>query len=100
MSIKSTTSFSSVITALRFPLILLVVAIHLISSTAISPTGTTGWHFVYLYISELISHNLADIAVPMFFFISGYYGFYKKDWRQEAVWSVELKKRAKTLLLP
>lgn len=36
----------------------------------------------------------------MFFFISGYYAFYKKDWRQEAVWSVELKKRAKTLLLP
>ena len=101
MSIKSTASFSSVITALRFPLILLVVAIHLISSTATHPsTAIGGGVFIYLYISELLSHNLANIAVPMFFFISGYYAFYKKDWRQEAVWSVELKKRAKTLLLP
>lgn len=101
MSIKATTSFSSVITALRFPLILLVVAIHLLGSTATHPnTATGGGVFIYLYISELLSHNLANIAVPMFFFISGYYAFYKKDWRQEAVWSVGLKKRAKTLLLP
>lgn len=36
----------------------------------------------------------------MFFFISGYYAFYKKDWSQRSVWTVELKKRVKTLLVP
>ena len=36
----------------------------------------------------------------MFFFISGYYAFYKKDWSQRSVWTIELKKRVKTLLVP
>lgn len=95
----STPSFSSVITALRFPLILLVITIHLIGyDPRIPQWGAPEW--LYLYTTELISHCLAGIAVPMFFFISGYYAFYKKDWSQRTIWTVELKKRIKTVLVP
>lgn len=99
MSTSSTPNFSSVITALRFPLILFVVAIHLVGEDLRLPQwGTSDWF--YLYTTEFISHSLARIAVPMFFFISGYYAFYKKDWSQRSVWTAELKKRVKTLLVP
>jgi len=99
MSKPSTSSFSAVITALRFPLIIMVVAIHLISDKLTLPQwGAPNW--LYIYVSEFLSHSLPRIAVPMFFFISGYYAFYKKDWSQRSVWTVELKKRVKTLLIP
>ena len=99
MSKTSTSSFSAVITALRFPLIIMVVAIHLISDKITLPQwGTSSW--LYTYVSEFLSHSLPRIAVPMFFFISGYYAFYKKDWSQRPIWTVELKKRVNTLLIP
>ena len=99
MSKTSTSSFSAVITALRFPLIIMVVAIHLISDKLTLPQwGAPNW--LYIYVSEFLSHSLPRIAVPMFFFISGYYAFYKKDWSQRSIWTVELKKRVKTLLIP
>ena len=99
MSKPSTSSFSAVITALRFPLIIMVVAIHLISDKLTLPQwGAPNW--LYIYVSEFLSHSLPRIAVPMFFFISGYYAFYKKDWSQRSIWTVELKKRVKTLLIP
>lgn len=70
MSTSSTPNFSSIITALRFPLILFVVAIHLVGEDLRLPQwGTSDWF--YLYTTEFISHSLARIAVPMFFFISG-----------------------------
>ena len=94
MSKTSTSSFSTVITALRFPLIIMVVAIHLISDKITLPQwGTSSW--LYTYVSEFLSHSFPRIAVPMFFFISGYYAFYKKDWSQRSIWTVELKKRVK-----
>ena len=99
MSKTSTSSFSAVITALRFPLIIMVVAIHLISDKLTLPQwGAPNW--LYIYVSEFLSHSLPRIAVPMFFFISGYYAFYKKDWSQRSIWTVELNKRVKTLLIP
>ena len=99
MSKTSTSSFSAVITALRFPLIIMVVAIHLISDKLTLPQWGAP-NCLYIYVSEFLSHSLPRIAVPMFFFISGYYAFYKKDWSQRSIWMVELKKRVKTLLIP
>gem|GEM_PF-2660835 len=55
MSIKATTSFSPVITALRFPLILLVVAIHLLGSTATHPNTATGGGGIYIPIYQRIT---------------------------------------------
>lgn len=53
-----------------------------------------------IYITGFISRGLSRIAVPMFFFISGYYAFYKKDWRQKSIWILEIKKRLKSLFFP
>ena len=77
----------------------MVVAIHLISDKLTLPQWGAP-HWLYIYISEFLTHSLPRIAVPMFFFISGYYAFYKKDWSQRSIWTVELKKRVKTLLIP
>ena len=64
MSKPSTSSFSAVITALRFPLIIMVVAIHLISDKLTLPQwGAPNW--LYIYVSEFLSHSLPRIAVPI-----------------------------------
>ena len=89
-------SFSNVVSLLRFPLILLVVAIHAVALELRFPEGNT----LYIYISELLSHGIARIAVPLFFFFSGYYTFYHKDWSLPTVWRKEWGKKARSLLLP
>lgn len=91
------TSFSSVVSLLRFPLILLVVAIHAVGNDLRAPDATG---YIYIYISELISHGIARIAVPLFFFFSGYYTFFRKDWSLPATWRKEWPKKARTLLVP
>ena len=95
---------SDVIRALRAPLMLLVVFIHVplatnYSQTLSFPSFTGAW--LYEYISKLISYTLGHIAVPTFFFISGYYLFYKsQNWLKLRVYSAEIKKRVRTLLIP
>lgn len=92
-----TASFSSVVSLLRFPLILLVVTIHALSDELRTPGLTS---YIYIYISELISHGIARIAVPLFFFFSGYYTFFRKDWGRPETWRKEWPKKARTLLVP
>lgn len=90
-------SFSRVVSLLRFPLILLVIAIHALGDSL--RTLDSG-SYIYIYISELFSHGIARIAVPLFFLFSGYYTFYRKDWSQPTTWQAEWKKKARSLLLP
>lgn len=90
-------SFSNVVSLLRFPLILLVIAIHALGSELRLPEGSNP----YIYISELLSHGIARIAVPLFFFFSGYYTFYHKDWSLPTVEEgVGQKGSQSTLTLP
>lgn len=95
---------SDVIRALRAPLMLLVVFIHVpfasdYGQVLSSPTLSGLWF--YGYISKLISYTLGHIAVPTFFFISGYYLFYKsQNWLRQEVYFAEIKKRIRTLLIP
>lgn len=97
MSTSSTQGdFSKVVSLLRFPLILLVIAIHALSEKLRLPESGN----VYQYVSEQLSHGIACIAVPLFFFFSGYYTFYHKDWSLPAVWKKEWAKKARSLLLP
>lgn len=92
---------SSVIDAMRFLLIVLVLFVHMLPP-APQPVqlGFTGKN-VYIFFTEMISHNLGAMAVPAFFIFSGYFFFLPlKDnltfsWLQER-W----KKRIHTLLIP
>lgn len=87
--------------SLRFPLICLVVFIHIIPNIRYSTRGVDGGLDVFRYISELISHVWGDAAVPTFFFIAGYYAFYKsKNWLAPSIYKVEVKKKVFGLLLP
>ena len=98
-----TNSISQTISFLRFPLIVAVVYIHFnISRKGISlhginyGTDNPDW---YLFTINLVSSVIASIAVPLFFFISGYLFFLQKEFnRQEYL--RKLQKRVKTLLVP
>ena len=96
---------SDVVRALRFPLILIVVFIHVPLASGEEqalhfdlPGDAYTW---YQYVSRMISFIFGDMAVPMFFLFSGYYMFNKtKAWGTEAIYVEETKKRWKTLILP
>lgn len=90
---------------LRFPLMVLVVLIHVnlylepINLGSVNLAGLTAMDVCNLFRAS-ISHVLAHVAVPLFFFISGYLFFLKLrkwDW---SLYAAKLKRRVKTLLVP
>jgi surface polysaccharide O-acyltransferase-like enzyme len=93
---------SKVIAFLRFPLIVGVVFIH----APLSPFSINGDSLIHdsapllLGAETLISGILAQVAVPLFFFFSGYLFFYKVSAFSLKVYASKLKKRARTILLP
>lgn len=98
-------NFLSVIEVLRFPLIVLVVMIHAHITTM--AMGENVWvfdsaHFpVYNTVSTFFSEILARIAVPMFFFFSGYLFFRNAPQVFSSAFFIsKLKSRAKSLLVP
>lgn len=78
---------SQTIDRCRFPLAILVVVLH-----AYSVSGG--------YVSIALSHVLAHIAVPCFFFISGYLFFYRIEHWDFSIYKNKIRKRIKTLLIP
>ena len=88
---------------LRFPLIVFVVYIHSfgkpIDFYAIDFSNPMPMDYYNLFRIS-ISHVLTHIAVPMFFFISGFLFFNKLQEWNRTVYFDKLKKRIKTLLIP
>lgn len=97
--LQTSLSFSRLANVLRFPLILLVVAIHSFAPE-LRPITSQGGGIIPLYISELIPRALANVAVPLFFCLSGYYTLFRKDWSLGSVCLREGRKRLRTLALP
>ena len=93
---------SKTISYLRFPLTVGVVFIHFSLHEGLQIRGVKhglenpDWFF---FIVNLISQVLARIGVPLFFIISGFLFFYRKDFSAE-VYKQKLKSRAMTLLVP
>lgn len=94
---------SQTISFLRFPLIVAVVYIHFnIARKGISVHGINygtdnpDW---YIYLINLFSYVFASIAVPLFFFISGFL-FYKQGEFNIGIYKKKLYSRIKTLLIP
>lgn len=93
---------STLIKAMRFPLIVLVVFSH--SLGFLFPHinySLDGWN-VYHFFSEMISHNLCKIAVCWFFVFAGYFFFLNlPEDGLTGKWLVEKwKRRLMTLLIP
>ncbi len=94
---------SKTISFLRFPLIVGVVLIHSHFSTVVinGVDLIEGGHFpAYTLISYLFSDIFSRIAVPLFFFISGFLFFYKAGSFTKQAYCQKLKKRARTILVP
>lgn len=94
---------SRTISYLRFPLTVAVVYIHFnISRKGISVHGVNyglnnpDW---YVYLINLISYVIASIAVPLFFFISGYL-FFKQNSFNMSIFRQKLNSRIKSLVIP
>ena len=86
---------SKVIDWLRFPMAAAVVLLH---AGEISQ-GTYGPDF-YSTLRIILSHGICRVAVPCFFFISGFLFFSKLDKWDWGIWYKKIGKRARTLLLP
>lgn len=102
---------SRIVAALRVPLMLLIVLIHIPLAEEASirllplieelPTGPSIWKFAYHYVSKFLSFSLGHAIVPAFFLFSGYYMFFKdKEWWRLDVYKREMGKRVYTLLIP
>lgn len=96
------TTLSKTITFLRFPLIVAVVFIHTILLEVIINGNllvSEGEFPIHDLICHVISGGLAQIAVPLFYFISGFLFFYHSDFSLR-IYGQKLKKRVRTLLVP
>lgn len=80
---------SRTISVLRFPLILGVIFIHSLPGGGVPD-----------FLGALLSEEMTQIAVPTFFFISGFLFFYGTDSLDGDVYRSKMIKRWKTLVLP
>ncbi len=95
---------SKVISSLRFPLTVMVVAIHSFiaiegwsyETVANQNIGSNTAQFFIISMSHVFTH----IAVPTFFLISGYLFFNNFEDGNKYVWKRKMLSRARTLLLP
>lgn len=93
---------SFVISTLRFPLIAAIVLIHtdmhniIIGEVEYCPAGK---YKDFEIIHHLFTNELARIAVPLYFLISGILFFRKPNWGR-AIYLSKLKSRIRSLLIP
>ena len=101
LEVEMSKRLSEVFDMARFPLILLVLFIHVLpfDRVLIKPELTA--RNAYTFFTEMISHTLGEIAVPCFFIISGYYFFNKLENSPNISWYAnQWKKRFYSLCLP
>jgi fucose 4-O-acetylase-like acetyltransferase len=94
---------SDVISFLRFPLIIGVVFIHNTSTTVAMPNTQFGVSEnlpIFNACSALFSGILGRVAVPLFFFISGFLFFRNIDGLTKHDYLKKMRSRGKTLLVP
>ena len=86
---------------IRFPLIVMVLLIHVYEG-AIMVNGEmigTGNAEVYNFLGRVFSKNLFGLAVPTFYFIAGYLFFLNEEFNKQ-VYLKQIKKRFKSLVIP
>jgi len=91
---------SEAVEILRFPLMLLVIFVHMLPYEQRTIPSVLSGESVYIYVSELISHHVGRIAVPLFFVFSGYFFFNKIEAWTASIYLTQLRKRSVTLLFP
>lgn len=100
-NISKSKRLSTVIETMRFPLIFLVVIAHMLSfDTPTVELDFTNYDNLYVFVSEMISHNLARLSVRCYFLISGYYIFKEVTEWNISVYSITIQKKLRTVVLP
>ena len=94
---------SEAIDLLRFPLAIMVLFIHMnpsVINLLDADFSLFSGYGIYNVIGILLSHVLTHIAVPTFFFISGFLFFVNfMEWSWDG-YKKKMKSRVKTLLIP
>lgn len=91
----------TVMEALRYPLIVLVLYMHIVPLDPVEVPLEWSLRAVYIFLTEYISHNFGRIAVPIFFLISGFLFFRRAPERFSWTFFTEQwRKRIWTLLIP
>lgn len=88
---------SKTISLARFPMMLLIVLIH---SDIMDRFPADAMTPVAADVIFALSHTVARVAVPLFFFMSGFLFFYKKAPEARGFFSGQLRRRVRTLLVP
>ena len=100
---KDQSVLSNTIDFLRFPLIIAVVFIHCDPASMViggKELVEKNTYPIYSLLRWIVSEEVAKIAVPLFFFISGFLFFYRSPSLTISDYVKKLKKRARTLLIP
>lgn len=92
------TLLSETIAWLRFPLIVLVVFIH-VSYGLPETQKITDFPVANMICENFVQAGIASVAVPLFFLVSGFLYFYKTDWSVKA-YGKKSCSRVKSLLVP
>ena len=95
------TVLSKTFSLLRFPLIVMVVFIHIYGSTIMVNGNIVGEcnATIYHLIGRVFSKNLFALAVPTFYFIAGYLFFLNQTLNKDRYF-LQMKKRFKSLVIP
>lgn len=93
----SETILSKTISLARFPMMLLIVLIHSDITDRFPDDVMTP---VAGDVMFALSHTVARVAVPLFFFMSGFLFFYKKSPESPGFFVGQLRRRVPTLLVP
>lgn len=94
---------SQTITVIRYPMIVCVVLLHTfiidrpVNGQVLIPSGR---YPIFDIFQQLYQNELANVAVPMFFFISGYLFFYGIKKFHLSIFIDKLKRRVHSLLIP
>ncbi len=97
-----TESISSSITLLRFPMAVVILLLHSSFEHEIIEGNSIfiGWSApFYHHLDYTFVQNICNIAVPLFFLISGFL-FFKEGELSLDLYKAKLKKRIKSLLIP
>lgn len=92
---------SKVIDAIRFPLAIMVVFIHLHGVEHHIPSDLSCSYLIYENSRILFSRIIPHIAVPLFYIISGYLFFvsFREHW-DFRLWTTKMRRRFGTLIVP
>ena len=94
---------SATIDLLRFPLAIMVIFIHMnpdVINLVDADFNLMSWHGLYNVTGILLSHVLTHIAVPTFFFISGFLFFVNfQEWSWDN-YKRKIHSRVRTLIIP